>query len=263
MALAESIGAARGLATERGYEVDANQELIALGAANVGAGLLQGFPADASLSRSAVGAGAGVRSRLSGLIVAALVVATMLYLTPLFDGLPQATLAAIIIAAVLGLVDVRGFRHLWQIDQDDAQLAIVGFAAVTVLGVLPGIVVAVVASLLALILRVYRPRIAVLGRAVRETSTDEDFRFRSVDRHPEYATIPGLVLFRFSTSSSFPMRRSSATRRFRLVAGADPPRALSSSTRRRSATSIRPPPRCSKTSSTGWTRWASRSSLPA
>ena len=106
VALAESIGTARSLAAQRGYEIDPNQELVALGASNVGAGLLQGFPVDASLSRSAVGAGAGVRTRLSGLFVALLIVATMLFLTPLFDGLPQATLAAIIIAAVIGLVDV-------------------------------------------------------------------------------------------------------------------------------------------------------------
>ena len=223
VALAESIGAARGFAAERGYEIDPNQELIALGAANVGAGLLQGFPADASLSRSAVGKGAGVRTRVSGLIVAALVVATMLFLTPLFDGLPQATLAAIIIAAVLGLIDVKGFRQLRAIDRDDARLALVGFAAVTVLGVLPGIVIAVVASLLALIRRIYRPRIAVLGRDDRETSTDEDFRFRSIDRHPEYRTIPGLVLFRFANELFFANAMFFRDETLRLVATSDPP----------------------------------------
>jgi len=223
VALAESIGAARSLAAKRGYEIDPNQELVALGASNVGAGLLQGFPVDASLSRSAVGSGAGVRTRLSGLFVAVLVVATMLFLTPLFDGLPQATLAAIIIAAVIGLVDVRGFRRLWQIDPGDAQLAIVGFAAVAFLGVLPGIVVAVIASLLALIRRAYRPRIAVLGRAKGETSADEDYRFRSIDRHPEYETIPGLVLFRFSNELFFANAAYFRDETLRLVAEADPP----------------------------------------
>jgi len=223
VALAESIGAARSLAAKSGYEIDPNQELIALGAANVGAGLLQGFAADASLSRSAVGAGAGIRSRLSGLIVAALVVATMLFLTPLFNGLPQPTLAAIIIAAVIGLIDVSGFRLLWRIDQDDAQLAIVGFVSVTVLGVLPGIVIAVVASLLSLIRRVYRPRIAVLGRDDRESSTDEDYRFRSIDRHPEYTTIPGIVLFRFANELFFANAVFFRDETLRLVAEADPP----------------------------------------
>jgi sulfate permease, SulP family len=223
VALAESIGAARSLAAKSGYEIDPNQELIALGASNLGAGLLQGFPVDASLSRSAVGAAAGVRSRLSGLIVAGLLVATMLFLTPLFDGLPQATLAAIIIAAVVGLVDVSGFRRLWQIDQGDAQLAIVGFASVALLGVLQGIVIAVVASLLALIRRVYRPRVAVLGRAVGETSADEDYRFRSIDRHPEYETIPGLVLFRFANELFFANASFFRDETLRLVAQSESP----------------------------------------
>jgi SulP family sulfate permease len=223
VALAESVGAARSLAARRGYEIDPNQELIALGGANAGAGLLQGFPVDASLSRSAIGAGAGVRTRLSGLFVAVLLVATMLFLTPLFDGLPQATLAAIIIAAVVGLVDVRGFRELWRIDQGDEKLAIVGFAAVALLGVLPGIAVAVIASLLALIRRAYRPRISVLGRAVDETSADEDFLFRAVDRHPEYRTIPGLVLFRFSSELFFANASYFRDETLRLVAAADPP----------------------------------------
>jgi high affinity sulfate transporter 1 len=223
VALAESLGAARSLAAQRGYEIDPNQELIALGASNVGAGLLQGFPVDASLSRSAVGSGAGVKTRLSGLFVAVLLVATMLFLTPLFDGLPQATLAAIIIAAVIGLIDVKGFRRLWQIDQGDAKLAIVGFAAVALLGVLPGIVIAVVASLLALIRRAYRPRLAVLGRATGETSADEDFQFRGIDRHPEYETIPGLVLFRFSNELFFANAAYFRDEALRLVAASRPP----------------------------------------
>jgi len=223
VALAESIGAARSLAARRDYEIDPNQELLALGASNIGAGLLQGFPVDASLSRSAVGAAAGVRSRMSGLIVAGLVIATMLFLTPLFDGLPQATLAAIIIAAVVGLVDLRGFRTLWRIDPDDARLAVAGFAAVAVLGVLPGIVIAVVASLLALVRRVYRPRVAVLGRVIGETSADEDYRFRSIDRHPEYVTIPGLVLFRFENELFFANASFFRDETLSLVAGSDPP----------------------------------------
>jgi len=223
VALAESIGTARSLAAQRGYEIDPNQELIALGASNLGAGVLQGFPVDASLSRSAVGAGAGVRTRLSGLFVALLIVATMLFLTPLFDGLPQATLAAIIIAAVIGLVDIRGFRWLWRIDQGDARLAIVGFAAVALLGVLPGIAVAVVASLLALIQRAYRPRISVLGRVPHEASADENYQFRSVDRHPEYETIPGLVLFRFANELFFANASYFRDETLRHVDESDPP----------------------------------------
>jgi MFS superfamily sulfate permease-like transporter len=147
----------------------------------------------------------------------------MLFLTPLFDGLPQATLAAIIIAAVVGLVDIRGFRRLWRIDQGDAQLAIVGFAAVALLGVLPGIVIAVIASLLALIRRAYRPRIAVLGHAAGEASADENYRFRSIERHPEYRTFPGIVLFRFSNELFFANASYFRDETLRLVAESDPP----------------------------------------
>ena len=261
VALAESIGAARSLAAKGGYEIDPNQELIALGASNIGAGLLQGFPVDASLSRSAVGEAAGVRSRVSGLAVAALLVATMLFLTPLFDGLPQATLAAIIIAAVIRLVDLNGFRELWQIDHGDAKLAVVGFAAVALLGVLPGIVIAVLASLLALIRRVYRPRVTILGRATGEASTDEDYRFRSVDRHPEYETIPGpralSLLERVVLRERIVLsRRDAHARRHGPIRRREP----SSSIARRSATSTRRGRRCSKSSSRGSGRTASRSS---
>ena len=223
VALAESVGTARSLAAQRGYEVDANQELIALGAANAGAGVLQGFPVDASLSRSAVAVGAGVRSQLSGLVVAALLVATMLFLTPLFDGLPTATLAAIIVAAVIGLVDVAGFRKLWRLDRDDARLALIAFVAVLLFGVLTGIVIAVVASLLALVHRVYRPSVAVLGRVGGETGPDEDFRFRSIERHPEYETVPGLVVFRFSGELFFANATFFRDETLRLVDASDPP----------------------------------------
>ena len=107
---AESIGAARSIARRHGYEVDPNQELIALGGGNLLSGLIQGFPTDASLSRSAVADTNRVRSSAYGLVVLVLLVVTMLWLTPLIDGLPQATLAAVIIGAVYRLIDVKGLR---------------------------------------------------------------------------------------------------------------------------------------------------------
>ena len=247
VALAESVGTARSLAAQRGYEIDPNQELVALGASNIGAGLLQGFPVDASLSRSAVGAGAGVRTRLSGLFVALLLVATMLFLTPLFDGLPQATLAAIIIAAVIGLVDVRGFRWLWRIDQGDAKLAIVGFAAVALLGVLPGIVVAVLASLLALVRRVYRPRISVLGRVAPRGERRRGLPLPQrrppsrVRDHSRARALPVLERAVLRQRVVLPRRDAAARRR------ADPPARTVLVDARRSATSTRPRSRCSTT----------------
>lgn len=194
---AESIGAANSLARLHGYEVDADQELIALGAGNALAGLVQGFPADASLSRSAVADVAGVRSPFNGLVVFVLLVATILWLTPLFDGLPQATLAAVIIGSIYRLIDVRGLRHLFRIDpKGDFALALVALVGVLLFGPLGGIATAVVTSLVVLIAKLYRPRVLVLGQAPGGDA-DEDIRFRNVERHPECETFPGLVIVRF------------------------------------------------------------------
>jgi high affinity sulfate transporter 1 len=193
---AESIGAARSLARRRGYEVDPDQELMALGGGNILAGLVQGFPTDASLSRSSVADGAGVRSPLNGLVVLVLLIATILWLTPLFDGLPQATLAAVIIGSIYRLVDLRGLRQLFRIDpKGDFALALVALLAVLLFGPLGGIGVAVVASLVVLIAKLYRPTIVVLGQA--PGGEDEDLRYRNIVRHPECATYPGLVIVRF------------------------------------------------------------------
>ena len=194
---AESIGAARSLARRHGYEVDADQELIALGAGNVLVGLVQGFPTDASLSRSSVADVAGVRSPLNGLVVFVLLVATILWLTPLFDGLPQATLAAVIIGSIYRLIDVRGLRNLFRIDpKGDFALAVVALVGVLLFGPLGGIATAVVTSLIVLIAKLYRPRVLVLGQAP-DADADEDIRFRNIERHPECETFPGLVIVRF------------------------------------------------------------------
>ena len=219
----ESIGAARSLARRHGYEVDPDQELIALGGGNVVAGFLQGFPTDASLSRSAVADAAGVRSPLYGLVVLVLLVGTILWLTPLFDGLPQATLAAVIIGSIYRLVDVRGLRHLYRIDPEgDFLLALVALLGVLAFGALGGIATAVTASLVVLIAKLYRPTVTVLGRAPEE-AVDEDIRFRNVQRHPEYVTFPGLVIVRFGGELFFANATYLRNALRRLVAEVDTP----------------------------------------
>jgi MFS superfamily sulfate permease-like transporter len=118
-------------------------------------------------------------------------------LTPLFDGLPQATLAAVIIGSIYRLIDVRGLRHLVRIDpKGDFALALVALVGVLLFGPLGGIATAVVTSLIVLIAKLYRPRVLVLGQAP-DADTDEDIRFRNVERHPECETFPGLVIVRF------------------------------------------------------------------
>ena len=195
IAFAESVAGARALATAHGYEVDADQELVALGAGNLGAGVLQGFVVDASLSRSAVADSSGARSQVYGIVLFVFVVVTMLFLLPLFHDLPEAVLGAIVIAAVAHLVDVPALRRLWSIDRTDFLLAIACFAGVLFFGILIGLLVAVVVSLLAIVYRAYRPSSAVLGRAPGALG-DESLRYRGVQDHPEYETFPGLVILR-------------------------------------------------------------------
>ena len=195
IAFAESIAGARAFAVKHGYEVNADQELVALGAANLGAGLLQGFSVDASLSRSAVADSSGVKSQLSGIILFAFLVVTMLLLMPLFHDLPEAVLGAIVIAAVAHLIDIGALRRLWRVDRTDFLLAVVCFSGVLVFGILIGLLVAVVVSLLALVFRAYRPSSAVLGRAPGAID-DETLRYRGVEDHPDYETFPGLAILR-------------------------------------------------------------------
>jgi high affinity sulfate transporter 1 len=220
---AESIGAARAISRLHDYEVNPDQELLALGGGNILGGFLQGFPTDASLSRSAVADSAGVRSPLYGLVVLVLLVATILWLTPLFDGLPQATLAAVIIGSIYRLIDVRGLRRLWRIDAGgDFALAMIAFLAVLAFGPLGGIATAVTASLVALIAKLYRPAVTVLGRAP-EGETDEDIRFRNIERHRECTTFPGLIIVRFGGELFFANATYLQRRLRQLVDDADTP----------------------------------------
>ena len=201
VAFAESNATARSLAAKHKYQVDPNQELIALGVANVGAGLFQGFAVDASLSRSATADAAGVKTQASSLVALALVVITIVALSSLFRNLPNAALAAIIIVSVVGLVNVGELRRLYRLDKPDFALAVISLTGVLLLGILPGLAVAVVAGLVALVYRGYRPYTAVLGGVTGEE--DEDFGFRDVERHPEAETFPGLIIFRFDTELFF------------------------------------------------------------
>jgi high affinity sulfate transporter 1 len=223
LAYAESISAARQFAQRRGYEVDANRELIAMGVANVGAGVTQGFPIDASVSRTSVAESAGQRTQLAGLVNAGLVVVAIVLLGELFADLPKATLAAIVIAAVLPLLRTGELRRLWRLDTVDFALAALCFVGVLIAGVLGGIVIAVIASLAALVYRSYTPHTAVLGRLRGGEEGDEDFGFRDIVRHPSGETYPGLVIFRFDQEIFFANAALFRDSIRELVRGAEPP----------------------------------------
>jgi sulfate permease, SulP family len=214
---ADSMLTVNSLAKANDYDVDANQEFFALGAANIGSGLVGGFPANGSQSRSVVNDGAGARTQFSNAVAAALVVVTLLFLTPLFDQVPRAALAGVVLVAAAGLIDVRALRRIWKLDRSDFLLAILTAALVVWVDVLAGILAAVVLSLLDAAIKPYRAETTVLARV---PSTD---RYRDVDEVSETRTVPGLLIVRLDGPIYFANAEAFADRIRELVADADPP----------------------------------------
>ena len=187
----------RTFALRGGYTVDQNQEMIALGAANVAAGLFQGFSISSSSSRTPVAEQAGAKTQLTG-VVGALCIALLLVFAPtLLQNLPNAALGAVVIAACLSLVDIQGFVRLYRVRRGEFVLALVCFLGVALIGVIQGIFIAVGLALLGFIWRAWRPYDAVLGRV-------EGLKgYHDVTRYPEAKRIPGLVLFRWDAPLFF------------------------------------------------------------
>jgi sulfate permease, SulP family len=198
LVFASTVLTGEALAARDRERVRPNRELLALGAANLGAGLVQGFPANGSDSRSFAAAAAGARTQLAGVVAAGLVVVTLLFLTPLFHDLPAAALGAVVIVTALRLVDGRELRRLWHVRSSDFVMAIVTLAGVLILGVLWGIAVGVVASLLEVLRRAAIPHTAVLGRLPGGTPG-----YRDVEQHEGLQTMPGLIVYRFDAPLFF------------------------------------------------------------
>jgi sulfate permease, SulP family len=190
----ESLGAAQAFATKYGYEIDPNQEMIALGVANAGSGLLGGLAAGGSLSQSAVNEGAGARSQMSPIVAAVLALVTVIALTPLFKDLPEAVLAALIIFAVSHLYKAAEFRRYYSERRVEFWLGLFTLAGVIVIDVLPGLVIGVVAMLLLVIYRASRPHISTLGLAPETDNTYGD-----IGRHPDYLPSPSKLILRLDT----------------------------------------------------------------
>ena len=192
VSLTDTISTASAFAGRRGEDVDGNREMIGIGAANVAAGLFQGFPVSTSGSRTAVAEQNGARSQVTGLVGAGAVTLMLVFFPGLLRNLPQPTLAAIVIAASLSLADLSGLRRLWRQRRSDFALAMAAFLGVALLGVLPGIAIAVALSVLDVFRRVWRPYRAVLGRV------DGLKGYHDVRRYPDAEQLTGLVLYRFS-----------------------------------------------------------------
>jgi SulP family sulfate permease len=160
----ESIAVARAFARRHKYEVDANQELVGLGAANLLGSLFGGYPVTGGFSRTAVNDQAGSKTPAAAIVTAVVIGLTLLFLTPLFHFLPKAVLAAIIMTAVFGLIDIAEVKHLWQVDRADLVLLTITFFATLGFGIEQGILAGVGASMLWFVVRSTRPHYAVLGR---------------------------------------------------------------------------------------------------
>ena len=193
----ESIAVAKVYARRHRYDVEPNQELVALGLANAAAGLFGGYPVTGGFSRTAVNDTAGARTPFASLVTAGVVLAAIALLTPLFTALPNAVLGAIIIMAVVGLVDVDEMIHIAKVKRSDLIGLGVAFVATLGLGIELGVLVAVVASMLVVFARMSVPHSAVLGRVEGTTS------FRNVDRFPEVETIDGVRIVRLDAALSF------------------------------------------------------------
>ena len=200
---AEGLGAAKTYAAKNHYEIDASRELVGLGAANLGSGLSSGMVVNGSLSKTAVNGSAGAKTQASGLIVAALTIVTLLFLTGLFEDLPEATLGAVVIAALVELVDIPALRRLYRLHtsglgriygiaaRPDFIAAVGAMLGVLVFDTLPGLFIGIALSFVLLLYRASRPHVAVLGRVpgTRDQYVD-------LERHPGNETDPGIVLLR-------------------------------------------------------------------
>lgn len=213
----EGYGAASSFARKYGDRLDNNQEFIAIGTSNIGAGLSSGMVVGGSLSKTAANDSAGAKSQLSGIVNAILVILTLLFLAPFFENLPEATLAAVVIHALTRSADPRKLIPMWKITPIETALAVAVLVAVLVLDTLPAIIVGVVISLLILVYRVSFPQADELGR---DPATGE-LESRAV--HDDAKPIPGIVVYRFDAPLMYANAASFASRASDLVDAAEPP----------------------------------------
>jgi SulP family sulfate permease len=213
----DTILTARSFAARDGGRIDANQEFVALGVVNVGAGLVGGFPVSSSGSRTALADAAGARTQLYSLVTLLLVVATLLFASPLLTLFPSAALGAIVVYAATRLVDLRGFRRLARFRRSELLLAFGALGGVLVLGVLYGVLFAVGLSVAEMLYRVARPHDAVQGLVPGLAGMHD------VDDYPQARTIPGLVVYRYDSPLFFANAENFRRRALAAVDGHDGP----------------------------------------
>jgi MFS superfamily sulfate permease-like transporter len=190
LAYIESVSAARTFAAKHGYSLDPRQEFLGIGAANLAAALGHGYPVAGGLSQSAVNDKAGARTPLALIFASCTLALCLLFLTGLLANLPKAVLAAVVLTAVYGLIDFPAMLRMWRISRMDFYAAAIALGAVLLLGILQGILLAALASVLMLLARASSPHVAFLGRIPGTMS------YSDLARHPENEPLPHVVAFR-------------------------------------------------------------------
>ncbi|XP_027185401.1 sulfate transporter 4.1, chloroplastic-like [Coffea eugenioides] len=197
VAILESVGIAKALAAKNGYELDSNQELFGLGVANIVGSFFSIYPTTGSFSRSAVNHESGAKTGLSGIVMGIIMGCALLFMTPLFEYIPQCVLAAIVISAVIGLVDYDEAVFLWHVDKKDFLLWMITCITTLFLGIEIGVLVGVGASLAFVIHESANPHVAVLGRLPGTTV------YRNIEQYPEAYTYNGIVIVRVDSPIYF------------------------------------------------------------
>jgi len=192
----ESMGAAKSAAATTGERLDPNEELLALGASNLGSGLAGGYAVTGTLSKTSVAMSSGGKTQVGNLVAALIAVLSIVVLRPLFEELASTVLAALIIFAMAGMLDIRYFVRLWHISRTEFALAVVTFLGVLTFGVLPGVAIGVALALVILVDHIGRPGSFVLGRA-------PDGTWRDIETVPDAVTTDGLVVYRQETPVVF------------------------------------------------------------
>ena len=216
VSLADTISTASAFAARTGQEIDGNGEMLGIGAANLAAGLFQGFPVSTSGSRTAVAERSGAKSQLTGVTGAAVIIVMIVLVPGLFRNLPQPALAAVVITASLSLADIPGTVRLWRQRKAECLLSIAAFLGVVLLGVLPGIAIAVGLSILNVFRRAWWPYDTELGRVTGLEG------YHDVHSYPEARQLPGLVIYRFDGPLFF-ANATTFRDEIRRMARADPP----------------------------------------
>lgn len=213
IAFVETVAIGRTFSRRHRYPIDPRREFLALGAGNLAAGVFQGYPGNASFAQSALGDGAGARTVVSSVVTKVSILLTLLFLTPLFTNLPYPALAGVVIAAVIGFIDIPGYRRLHRFQrsaqhsqgqpgrfiprQPERSAATITFAGTLLFGILNGIIVGIFVTLLGVLYRAARPRVSVLGKVPGAK------RHRDISRHPEAKTSRKVLIIRFESQLFF------------------------------------------------------------